>query len=108
MYVGNVHLQKNQAATVDMDLLHSIEAVTDVPLVLHGSSGIPHSKRRELATKTKVCKFNIGTELRQVFGASLRATIANNPEVFDRISLLSAVEPPLTEAARKVLRYMRA
>ena len=105
--IGNVHLQKSQAAAVDMDLLRAIEAVTDVPLVLHGSSGIPHDVRRELATTSKVCKFNVGTELRQVFGASLRRTMAENPETFDRISLLSAVEPSLTGATRKVLRYMR-
>jgi len=105
--IGNVHLQKSQAAAVDMDLLRAIEAVTDVPLVLHGSSGIPHDVRRALATTSKVCKFNVGTELRQVFGASLRETMAKNPQDFDRVSLLSAVEPPLTEAARKVLRYMR-
>ena len=105
--IGNLHLQKSQAAAVDMDLLRRIEAVTDVPLVLHGGSGIPHNTRRELATTSKVCKFNIGTELRQVFGASLRRTLAENPDTFDRISLLSAIENPLSKATRTVLQYMR-
>ena len=64
--IGNVHLQQTQSAAVDFDLLRAIEAATDVPLVLHGSSGIPVDVRRQLATQNKICKFNVGTELRQV------------------------------------------
>lgn len=102
--IGNVHLQQTQGAVVDMELLRSIEAATEVPLVLHGSSGIPAAGRRRLALKTRVCKLNIGTELRQVFGASLRSELAANPRQFDRIKLLSAVEDPLKEAARGLIR----
>ena len=74
--IGNVHLQEAQGAAINMDLLRAIEAVTQVPLVLHGSSGIPDATRRELALTTKICKFNVGTELRQVFGAALRQQLA--------------------------------
>ena len=102
--IGNVHLQEAQGAAINMDLLRAIEAVTDVPLVLHGSSGIPDVTRRDLALTSKICKFNVGTELRQVFGASLRQQLAQNPGGFDRIEILSAVETPLTDAARKVIR----
>jgi fructose-bisphosphate aldolase class II len=102
--IGNVHLQEAQGAAINMDLLRAIEAVTDVPLVLHGSSGIPDATRRALALTTKVCKFNVGTELRQVFGSALRQELAQNPDEFDRIALLSALEAPLTDAARRVIR----
>ncbi len=102
--VGNVHLQQGRKAEIDFELLRSIESVTDVPLVMHGSSGIPDDQRRKLALDTKVCKFNVGTELRQVFGASLRAELARNSGEFDRIRLLAALEPPLCDAARKVIR----
>jgi len=104
--IGNVHLQTEAAASIDMDLLRAIEAATDTPLVLHGSSGIPAETRQMLATDTHVCKFNIGTELRQVFGASLRQSLADQPDAFDRIALLSPVEDPLTEAARKVFKTL--
>jgi len=105
--IGNVHLQTTQNAAVDLELLRSIELVTDVPLVLHGSSGIPASARRDLALKTRVCKFNVGTELRQVFGSSLRSEMARNPAEFDRIKLLSATEAPLRDAARTVIANLR-
>ncbi len=105
--IGNVHLQETAQAAVDFNLLARIEAVTDVPLVLHGSSGIPVANRRRLALETAVCKFNIGTELRQVFGAALRDKLAAEPEEFDRVKLLSSVEAPLRNAARQALRALR-
>ena len=104
--IGNVHLQQDKNAAVDEKLLRSIEGVTDVPLVLHGGSGIPMQTRRDLARNSHICKFNIGTELRQVFGASLRSKIADDPQQFDRIALLSAVEKPLENAARQIMRNL--
>jgi fructose-bisphosphate aldolase class II len=102
--IGNVHLQTDQAAEIDRNRLARIEAVTDVPLVIHGGSGLPHDLRRDLAQNSAICKFNIGTELRMTFGASLREAVAARPDVFDRIALLSAVEDPLTQKAREVIR----
>ena len=104
--IGNVHLQRARKADIDFELLCRIENVTDVPLVMHGSSGIPDDQRRKLALDSKVCKFNVGTELRQVFGASLRAELAGNSSEFDRIKLLAALEPSLRDAARNVIRTL--
>ncbi len=105
--VGNVHLQMEQAAAINRDQLAQIEAVTNVPLVLHGGSGIPDSVRHDLALNSKVCKFNIGTELRQTFGKTLRAELNNDPEVFDRIKILSSVEPELKSRAEGILRNLQ-
>ena len=105
--VGNVHLQTDQVAQIDRDRLARIEAVTDVPLVIHGGSGLPHDLRRDLARTSTVCKFNIGTELRMSFGGALRDTLAARPDMFDRIAILSAVEEPLTQKAREVIRGLR-
>ena len=104
--VGNVHLQQNREGGLDEDRIRQIEAVTDVPLVIHGGSGVPTEQRGRLARTSNICKFNIGTELRMAFGASLRATLDRDGEVFDRVQILSAVEPDLKLAARTVLRSM--
>ena len=45
--------------------------------------------RKHLARDSRVSKFNIGTELRMAFGNSLRKSLTENPEIFDRIKLLS-------------------
>ena len=101
--VGNVHLQTETGAHIDMDRLLEIEAATSVPLVLHGGSGIPFDKRRELATTSRVCKFNIGTELRQAFGRALRQSLKDNAQSFDRIELLKPVIPAIREETVKVI-----
>ena len=43
--------------------------------MVHGASGINLDDRMWLATQTSVCKFNIGTELRQTFGLELRKVL---------------------------------
>ena len=102
--VGNVHLQQTQAAEIDREALAAIEAVTDVPLVIHGGSGVPAETRAELARSSNICKYNIGTELRMAFGRALRQTLEEDSAVFDRIAILKTVEDPLTACAREILR----
>jgi fructose-bisphosphate aldolase, class II len=106
--VGNVHLQERPEARLDLARLLAIEARTSVPLVLHGGSGIPHDVRAELAATTRVCKVNIGTELRIAFGAALRATLAADPAIFDRIAILRETEAPVAAAARAAIRSLGA
>ncbi|MGB8813521.1 MAG: class II fructose-bisphosphate aldolase [Paracoccaceae bacterium] len=99
--VGNSHLMISPGAVMDMQRLRAIQAVAaNLPLVLHGGSGIAPAQRRLLSRDTSVCKFNIGTELRMAFGSALRASIARDPERFDRNQLLSETIGPVTAAAR--------
>lgn len=106
--VGNLHLQTEAAAVIDRARLDAVQAAAPLPLVLHGGSGIPAAVRAELSADTRVCKFNIGTELRMAFGQSLRDAMAANPGQFDRIALLSATEAPLQAAAALILRNLGA
>jgi fructose-bisphosphate aldolase, class II len=104
--IGNMHLQNEKLADINLEVLHAIEAVTTVPLVVHGGSGIPSAMRRKLATGSKVKKFNIGTELRMAFGAALRAGLANRPDEYDRIKILAATIPRSRMAAKSVLKEL--
>ncbi|MCV6591471.1 MAG: class II fructose-bisphosphate aldolase [Silicimonas sp.] len=105
--VGNVHLQQDRSGGLDEDRIAAIEAVTDVPLVIHGGSGVPHAQRQKLARETAICKFNIGTELRMEFGRALRHTLAQDSDIFDRAAILKQVEPPLVERTKEVLATLR-
>ncbi|MDJ0639436.1 MAG: class II fructose-bisphosphate aldolase [Paracoccaceae bacterium] len=105
--VGNVHLQQDQSGGLDEARIGAIEAVTDVPLVIHGGSGVPAEQRRKLALQTSICKFNIGTELRMVFGQALRQSLEADPDRFDRVQLLKDVEHPIQVAARPILRNLK-
>ncbi len=104
--VGNVHLQQNKEGGLDETRIRSIEAMTDVPLVIHGGSGVPVEQRVRLARTSKICKFNIGTELRMAFGANLRAAVAKDPNRFDRVQILSDIEEPQQAAAQRVIRAL--
>ncbi|MCC5961909.1 MAG: class II fructose-bisphosphate aldolase [Rhodobacteraceae bacterium] len=106
--VGNVHLQTDHAGGLDEGRLRAIEGVTDVPLVIHGGSGVPYAQRAALAAGSRIAKFNIGTELRLAFGQALRAAVNADPARYDRVSILKETEPPVTEAARAVIRNLGA
>ena len=86
--VGNVHLQQNKEGGLDEARIRAIEAVTDVPLVIHGGSGVPLAQRTALARGSNICKFNIGTELRMAFGQALRQAVDIDPDRFDRVLIL--------------------
>lgn len=105
--VGNVHLQQDKEGGLDEPRIAAIQAVTDVPLVIHGGSGVPVDQRAALARGTNICKFNIGTELRMAFGAALRDAIASDPERFDRVSILKDTHDPLVAATRRVLAPLK-
>ena len=101
--VGNVHLNTEKNTGVDFDALRTIEAVTRLPLVLHGGSGIPSAIRMKLARETRVKKFNIGTELRMAFGSAIRRYLAEHPDIFDRNAILGATLLPIKTEAKIVL-----
>ena len=105
--VGNVHLKTEKTAGIDFAAVRAIEAVTSLPLVLHGGSGIPVATRQKLARETRVAKFNIGTELRMAFGAALRKSLADQPATFDRNALLSPVIGPVKRATVAVIGALR-
>ena len=105
---GNVHLQENKQGGLDVERIIAIEAVTDLPLVIHGGSGVPVAQRRLLAAESRICKFNIGTELRMAFGHALRAAVTADDTRFDRVQILRDTADPVREAATRVLKAFGA
>ncbi|MEL6685659.1 MAG: class II fructose-bisphosphate aldolase [Pseudomonadota bacterium] len=105
--VGNMHLQQDKEGRLDEARIAAIQAATDVPLVIHGGSGVPVAQRKALAKNTNICKFNIGTELRMAFGAAMRAAVNSDPVRFDRVTILKETHDPVMAAARDVLRNLK-
>jgi fructose-bisphosphate aldolase, class II len=79
--IGNIHGaiaastrdQKKLEARLNLDRLEQLHQATGIPLVLHGGSGIKREYLLE-ATKRGIAKVNIGTEIRQPYESTLRAT----------------------------------
>ena len=105
--VGNVHLQEDKEGGLDETRIAEIQALTTVPLVIHGGSGVPVEQRQRLAKLTNICKFNIGTELRMAFGDAMRTAVNADPNRFDRVNILKETHDPMVTAARRVLSAMK-
>lgn len=106
--VGNVHLQQEQATRIERDRLRAIEAGVDIPLVIHGGSGVHLDDKSELSKTSQICKWNIGTELRMAFGSALRNVLDREPDRFDRVQILKDTIDPLAEKTAEVLRVLAA
>ncbi|WP_214106637.1 class II fructose-bisphosphate aldolase [Acrocarpospora catenulata] len=69
--VGNSHAMTDRSATLDHDLICRLRDALSVPLVLHGSSGVPDDELRR-AVRSGMTKINIGTALNIAFTTAVR------------------------------------
>ncbi|WP_418964991.1 tagatose bisphosphate family class II aldolase [Cetobacterium sp.] len=96
--IGTAHgLYKNEPK-LDYERLKEIKKVVDIPLVLHGASGVPFNSVRE-TIKDGICKVNIATELKMPFAESLKEFFLKNPNESDPRKYLI----PAKEAMKKVV-----
>lgn len=101
--VGTVHRMVTQSATIKFDLIKQIYDITNVPLVIHGSSGVKDSDLTLLA-QYGIRKINLGTVLRLAFGNTMRETFKQYPEIFDRIDIFKfSMDAVYKEAKNKML-----
>src|SRR5690625_4971102 len=105
--VGTLHRMEEQTAEIRYDLIAEIEKVVDVPLVLHGSTGVPDADLQKI-TETHFGKVNIGTALRMAFGHSLRDQMTDDPAVYDRMDLFPGAMAAVKEVAKEKIKLLRA
>lgn len=87
--VGTSHAMLTRDASVDLELIARLHAAVPVPLVLHGSSGVPDDALAA-AVKAGMTKINIATQLNKVFTGAVRDFLAANPSVVDTRKYLRA------------------
>ena len=80
--VGTAHGVYTETPHIQQDVVKAIREAVDVPLVLHGTSGVPDEQVAE-AVKNGICKVNYATELRQAYTKGFMAYMAENPACFD-------------------------
>jgi fructose-bisphosphate aldolase, class II len=80
--VGSTHAMTSRTATLDHMLIAALHAAVPVPLVLHGSSGVPDEQLHR-AVAMGLTKINIGTALNVAFTAAVRDTLTTEPSVVD-------------------------
>jgi ketose-bisphosphate aldolase len=82
--IGTVHAMQKQEMKIDFPLLKQIQSITDIPLVLHGSSGVVEDDLRKLGP-AGIQKVNVGTRLRRVFTDEFRAQLDQRPQLHCQI-----------------------
>ncbi len=100
--IGEAHGKPLPNEKLDLELLSEVNAVVNVPLVLHGASSTPDKIIREVISRG-VCKINIDTDLRLAFDRQLRRTLSDK-EMYDPRDEL---KPTIEEVKKTVIEKMR-
>jgi len=100
--IGNVHGRYREPPALDFDRLKTLRRRLAVPLVLHGTSGLPEEMIRR-AIAAGVCKFNVNTELREagLQAAQSYLTASGNKELVDLMeTVIHAIREPVMAKIR--------
>jgi fructose-bisphosphate aldolase, class II len=103
--VGSSHAMTERRVALDLELISALRAAVPVPLVLHGSSGVPDEELVR-AVKSGMTKINIATHLNQVFTHSVRATLAANPDLVDSRRYLGPAREAVAAESARLLRLL--
>lgn len=87
--VGSSHAMSSRDAVLDLDLIARLAVAVPVPLVLHGSSGVPDAALRA-AVEAGVRKVNIGTALNTAGTAALHEALGASSSSDPRPALAAA------------------
>ncbi len=97
--IGTAHGQYKGKPELDFKRLQKIVSLVNIPIVLHGSSGVPDEAITE-AISLGICKVNIDTNIREAFTLTCRKVLEANPKEIDPRKVLG----PAREAAIEIIR----
>ena len=80
--IGTAHGVYKGVPKLDLERISRIRELVSVPLVLHGTSGVPDETVRECIARG-MCKVNYATDLRIAFTNGVREYLQNYPDVYD-------------------------
>ncbi len=126
--IGTSHgaFKFTHASKLDFKRLERINAVVDIPLVLHGASGIPSKIKKQCtkygcqiadakgvsdahikkAVSLGINKVNIDSDLRIAFDAGVRKFLHDNPEVIDPRKILGPAQNLMTQVVQQKMRIL--
>ncbi|OIU87145.1 class II fructose-bisphosphate aldolase [Microbacterium sp. AR7-10] len=109
--VGSSHAMLDRSASLDIDLIGRLKSALsgigrsggDIPLVLHGSSGVSDDVIVE-AVRAGMTKINVSTHLNGFFTRAIRETLAADEKLVDSRKYLSPAREAVAEEAARMLR----
>jgi len=104
--VGSSHAMTTQTARLDAGLIARLRDRVPVPLVLHGSSGVPDDELRT-AVGAGIAKVNVGTALNVAMTGAVRRVLDADPNLVDPRRYLAPGREAMTAAVKHLLEVMR-
>ncbi len=101
--IGTAHGQYKGEPRLDFERLARIRELTNIPIVLHGSSGVPDDQIRR-AISLGVRKVNIDTNIREAFVGKMREELAKNEREIDPRRILGPARQAAVEIIREKIR----
>lgn len=104
--VGSSHAMTTRTAALDHDLIKRLAAALAVPLVLHGSSGVPDDELTAAVTGG-ITKVNVGTALNVAMTGAVRDLLGARPDAVDPRTYLGVGREAMAETARRITGLLR-
>jgi fructose-bisphosphate aldolase, class II len=101
--VGSSHAMTDRTASLDLDLISRLKAALDVPLVLHGSSGVADDVIAA-AVRAGMTKINVSTHLNGFFTRAVREKLAADERLVDSRKYLAPARDALAAEAARMLQ----
>lgn len=105
--VGTSHAMVVKAAVVDLSLVSALRTAVPVPLVLHGSSGVPEADLTR-AVEAGLTKVNIATHLNVAYTRAIRDHLTADPDVVDPRRYVAAARDAVAHEVTRLLKLVRA
>jgi fructose-bisphosphate aldolase class II len=105
--VGSSHAMLTRDAVLDAGLIAEIYRAVPVPLVLHGSSGVPDAGLAA-AVAAGMTKINVATRLNKAFTGAVRACLAADPALVDPRRYGAAAREAVAAEVIRLLGVLRA
>ncbi|MGP3983488.1 class II fructose-bisphosphate aldolase [Streptomyces sp. KR80] len=103
--VGSSHAMTERTAALDHELIARLRDAVPVPLVLHGSSGVPDEELRR-AVASGMVKINIGTALNTAFTGAVRTYLDSHPRVVDPRRYVAPARDAMAETVAAFLALL--
>lgn len=105
--IGTAHGVYKGEPKLDLDRLSEIRKVVDIPLVLHGTSGVPDETVTECVNRG-ICKVNYATDLRIAFTEGVKKVFAENPDVIDPKKYNAAGKECVKEYVKSKMKVVKS
>lgn len=103
--VGSSHAMTTRTAALDLELIGRLHEAVEVPLVLHGSSGVPDEELVR-AVRAGMTKINVSTHLNGVFTRVVRERLGADPRLVDPRRYVGPARDAVADEVARLLRLL--